>query len=267
MGALFLCLLFFGIEVSAKQCEQPSAKQISEMELAAVKRVVDGDTLHLKDGRKVRLIGVNTPEFGKKNKPSEPYAKQAAQRLALLVGTPALVRLMEGEEAKDRYGRLLAYAFTPQGDSIEAALIREGLGFAIAIPPNIAYQDCLLQAQLAARSSKLGVWGDHYFSPRSSRKLKRSDTGFRLVSGRLERARLKEGKTWWLLFEGRLALMIPKASQKYFDQKRLQTLVGRELIVSGWLIKKNLSAKEKAKKYKPYMMSVKHPAAFIDPVL
>ncbi len=268
LGALFLCLLFMvGFPVRAEMCTVVSAGQLSMMERVAVKRVVDGDTLWLKDGRKVRLIGVNTPELDKKGRQSEPFSRQAKQRLLALVGDPAVIRLKVGEDAKDRYGRLLAYVFTERGLSVEVELVRGGLGFAIAIPPNLFLQGCLLQAQSEARSAGRGIWSDAYFSPRSSRNLKRTDTGFRIVSGRVERAHLKEGGAWWLLLDGSLALMISKGSQHYFKRADLTSLVGRELTVSGWLIKKNLSAKQKAKKYKPYMMSVKHPASFIEPTL
>ena len=268
LGALFLCLLFMlGFPARAELCAEVTSTQLSSMEKVIVKRVVDGDTLWLKDGRKVRLIGVNAPELGKKGRLSEPFAAQAKQRLIALVGDSALIRLKVGEDAKDRYGRVLAYVFTEQGLSIEVALVRDGLGFAIAIPPNLSLQSCLQQAQFEARSARRGVWGDAYFAPRKSLNLKRSDTGFRIVTGRLESVYLKEGGAWWLLFDGSLALMIPKGDQAFFDQQELISLVGRTLTVSGWLIKKNLSAKQKAKKYKPYMMSVKHPASFIESTL
>lgn len=273
LGALFLCLLLAGASfANARVCIEPSKEQLSSMSLVAVQRVVDGDTLRLADGRNVRLIGVNTPEFGRKNKATEPFAEKAKQRLTALIGGTKIggtkrVRLQAGEETKDRYGRLLAYVFTEQGENVETALVREGLGFAIAIPPNVTYQACLTEVQHEARIAGRGVWGHGYYSPRKSESLKRTDTGFRLVSGRLERAILKEGKAWWLLFEGRLAVMIPTTSQSYFDHRRLKALVGETLVVSGWLIKKKLSAKQKAKKYKPFMMTVKHPASFVDPDL
>lgn len=268
LGALFLCLLFLASSPSkAEWCGEASSSQLSAMERVVVKRVVDGDTLWLQDGRKVRLIGVNTPELGKKGRQSEPFSVQAKQRLVELVGGSALIRLKAGEDAKDRYGRLLAYVFTEKGLSVEVALVREGLGFAIAIPPNLSLLGCLQQAQLEARSARRGVWGDAYYAPRDSLNLKHSDTGFRIVSGRLERAYLKEGGAWWLLLEGSLVLMIPKGDQVFFEREDLISLEGRKLIVSGWLIKKKLSAKQKAKKYKPYMMSVKHPASFIESAL
>lgn len=50
-----------------------------------VRQVVDGDTLRLVDGRSVRLIGINTPEVGRKGRSSEPYAEAARRRLQALV--------------------------------------------------------------------------------------------------------------------------------------------------------------------------------------
>src|SRR3989304_3808831 len=46
-------------------------------EYAKVKQVFDGDTIQLTDGRKLRLVGINSPELGKEDRPPEPYADQA----------------------------------------------------------------------------------------------------------------------------------------------------------------------------------------------
>ncbi|WP_250656636.1 thermonuclease family protein [Alkalimarinus coralli] len=265
-GALFLCLqVLFAAPLKAAPCTDVSLGLAAQSKISVVEDVVDGDTLRLEDGRKVRLIGINTPEIGRMGVESEPYAQKAKARLAELVGERAIVRLKVGRDSHDRYGRVLAHAFTEGGESIEAIMIHEGLGFAIAIPPNLSLQACLYRAQQEARRAKRGIWADSYFSPRDSRRLKRDDTGFRVVSGTLEKVYLKKGGSWWLLLEGRLAIMIPKSGQEYFSQQQLRALLGRQVVVSGWLIKRRLSKKEKARKYKPFMMSVKHPASFIEP--
>lgn len=260
--ALFLWLLFgIGISDARGEC------RVSAYDLTArVSKVVDGDTLHLDDGRKVRLIGINTPEIGREGVPSEPFAQQARSRLIELLGDQSMVRLKIGRDARDRYGRLLAHAFTVGGESIEERLIEEGLGMAVAIPPNLLLQSCLFQVQSQVRGARIGVWQDSYFSPRPSVSLVTSDTGFRLVSGVVERVSLKKGGSWWVLLEGRLALLVAKSSQPYFNEQQLQGLVGRQVVVSGWLVKRRLNAKEKAKGYKPFLMSIKHPASFLEPV-
>jgi endonuclease YncB( thermonuclease family) len=266
MGALFLCLGVFFFALGRDSFAGSVGCRVSQFDVTAdVKTIIDGDTIVLSDGRKVRFIGINTPEIGRKGKVSEPLAQKARKRLVELLGDTPSVKLKIGVDAKDRYGRLLAHVFTVQGESVEAVLIREGLGFAVSFPPNLLLQGCLAQAQGEARSARLGVWSDSYFAPRRSEKLRTSDTGFRLVQGVVEKVVMKKGGSWWLLLEGRLALMVSKSSQEYFNQQDLQGLVGEKVLVSGWLIKKKLSAKQKAKGYKAYMMSVRHSASFIEP--
>ena len=94
-----------------------------------VKKVFDGDTVLLTDGRTVRLIGINTPEVahnagkGRKGNAAEPLAGQAQQALQrLVVGKP--IRLQLGVLAVDHYGRSLGRLFTAAGESVEAQLRR-----------------------------------------------------------------------------------------------------------------------------------------------
>ncbi len=267
MGALFLCLSVLLFGVGRVAATGSVGCNVARFDLTiGVKSVVDGDTIILSDGRKVRFIGINTPEIGRKGKVTEPLAQKARKRVVELLGEKPSVKLSLGIDKKDRYGRLLAHIFTAQGESVEAVLIREGLGFAVVFPPNLLLQACLADAQQEAKSAKRGVWSDAYFSPRQSAKLRSADTGFRLVQGVVEKVVIKKNGSWWVLLEGKLALMVSRSSQVYFDPQALRELVGQKILVSGWLIKKKLSAKQKAKGYKPYMMSVKHPAAFVGAV-
>ena len=78
--------VFEGITALAVQpaqdlCPAPA----SQLEAVSVQRVVDGDTVRLRDGRSVRMIGLNTPELGKKGRSDEPFAMAARKRLEMLV--------------------------------------------------------------------------------------------------------------------------------------------------------------------------------------
>ena len=84
-------------------------------------RIIDGDTLDTSKGR-VRLFGVDTPERGQR------CAIEATERLRELAGDT--VRLEDGPRLSDPYGRTLAYVYTVDGISIDAALIREGFATA-----------------------------------------------------------------------------------------------------------------------------------------
>ncbi len=85
-----------------------------------VLRVIDGDTFATTGNQNVRLFGVDTPERGEK------CYMEATSRLRELAGGEVRVEL--GPRNRDRYGRLLYYVYTQDGDSIDEKLLREGLG-------------------------------------------------------------------------------------------------------------------------------------------
>ena len=107
-------------------------------------RVVDGDTIRVvQDGREeaVRYIGVDTPETVKPGSPVECYGKAAsAANRRLVEGEP--VRLVDDVEARDRYGRRLAYVYRSRDDLfVNAELVRDGYATVLTIPPNVAHAD------------------------------------------------------------------------------------------------------------------------------
>jgi endonuclease YncB( thermonuclease family) len=236
-GALFVCLLLIGA-TPAWALECPAA-HIDER--AAVARVVDGDTLHLKDGRAVRFIGINSPEIGHDGKPSEPLAKEARQALKAMLGEQATVGLQYGRERHDRYGRLLAHVYTADGDSVEARLLAAGLAAQIIMPPNVAQLDCYQAAERRARQADKGVWQGIY-RPTPVLQLPREVRGFRVVSGRVERVG-ESKRSVWLDFERRpgvgpregLAVRIARKDLADFPDWRPQSLRGKTLTVRGWI--------------------------------
>src|SRR5690554_1461310 len=105
-GAFFVFWLL-APTAHAEYCSQPDAG-----EAVSSKRVIDGDTLDLADGRRVRLIGINAPEMGRDGQPSEPYAQAARRELQRLVSGSEL-RMIIGEQPQDRYGRTLGHLMMP----------------------------------------------------------------------------------------------------------------------------------------------------------
>ena len=94
---LFLTTLLYLFTFAAASAVDCSSSHYDESII--VKRIVDGDTLQLTDGRRLRLIGINTPERGKNGPPSEPLAKQAKQKLQQLVSMR--IKLRWGKEKQD----------------------------------------------------------------------------------------------------------------------------------------------------------------------
>ena len=118
---------------------------------ARVARVLDGDTVVLASGERVRYLGINAPEAG------EPFAAEATARNgALVVGRT--VTLETDAELRDQYGRLLAFV-SVGGTSVSATLIREGLAHVLVIPPNGKYTEPLLALQREAQAARRGIWG------------------------------------------------------------------------------------------------------------
>ena len=114
-----------------------------------VDHVYDGDTLRLADGRKLRLIGINTPEIRHHGRPSEPLAREARQALISRLSGP-VIHLLYDQERYDRYRRVLAHVYSPAGESIQAWLLSQGYATTLVVPPNLINRACYRQAQSKA---------------------------------------------------------------------------------------------------------------------
>ena len=124
---------------------------------AFVKRVVDGDTVVLASGERVRYIGVDTPELHHPRKPVGFYAREAKEfNRRLIEGKTA--RLEFDVEHYDKYGRLLAYVYLSDGTFVNAELLRQGYAQLLTIPPNVKYVDLFKKLQQEAREANRGLW-------------------------------------------------------------------------------------------------------------
>ena len=116
---------------------------------STVAAVIDGDTIMLTDGTRVRYLGVNTPEHGQ---PFYEEAKRYNERLVL----HKEVRLEGNKPERDAFGRLLAYVYA--GDVlVNARLIAEGLGHLFVIGSFDLYNEWL-QLQKEAQAQHKGMW-------------------------------------------------------------------------------------------------------------
>jgi len=115
-----------------------------------VKRVVDGDTIVLADGRRVRYLGINTPERG------EPFWREARDYNERKV-RGKLITLEFGQVKEDTYGRTLAYC-SVGGEMVNAQLLKAGLAHFFVLEP-ITYYNHFRRLQEEARAKGLGIWG------------------------------------------------------------------------------------------------------------
>ncbi|MFQ5642207.1 MAG: thermonuclease family protein, partial [Thiogranum sp.] len=196
--------------------------------------VSDGDTLILGDNRKIRLIGINTPEVARENKPAQPLAIRARDRLRqLLFRHGNRARLLYGEQQTDRYGRKLANLWLPDDSNLSAELLREGMGWMVIIPPNTRFTGCYQQAEKAAQAAGSGVWGQPAYAARQSTDLGLRDEGFQRVQGRVVRVN-RGGGALWINLEGRFAVRIPDQDMRWFPAPPDRNWVGRTIEVRGW---------------------------------
>ena len=121
------------------------------LEKALVVSVIDGDTIELEGGRRVRYLGIDTPESG------EYYADEAtARNIELVEGK--IVELQSGKRDEDEYGRLLRYVYV-DGIFVNAELVAQGYATAYIFDPDDRYSQILVQLEQYAKMKNRGLWG------------------------------------------------------------------------------------------------------------
>ncbi|MDF9776370.1 endonuclease YncB(thermonuclease family) [Pseudomonas baetica] len=217
------------IWLSAAQAFCPAPDGLTTV---VVQRVVDGDTLRLSDGRSVRMIGLNTPELGKQGRSDEPFAVAARKRLeALVAASDGQVGLLPGKESQDHYGRTLAHVYGADGANLEAQMLAEGLGFLVAVAPNVDLVACQQAAERSARQAGLGLW-------RQSPILKAeqiTNSGFAVLSGRVSKVQRNRGGVWIELQDSVVLRVAPNLLAR-FDVNSLESLKGRQVEARGWVL-------------------------------
>ncbi|MFZ1735991.1 MAG: thermonuclease family protein [Candidatus Moraniibacteriota bacterium] len=143
--------------VAIDALQQP-VDRVDSPEGSRISRVVDGDTVELESGQKVRYIGIDTPETVDPRRPVGCFGKEASDKNKELVDGKD-VRLVKDVSETDKYGRLLRYVYA--GDLfVNEYLVREGYAKASSYPPDVKYRDLFREAEADARINKRGLWAD-----------------------------------------------------------------------------------------------------------
>lgn len=267
-GAFFIGWLFSSYSFGL--CELPPQATVEAVQVA---NIHDGDTVRLEDGRRVRLVGINTPEVANRGKAEEPLAQQARQQLVnLLKQKPIYMKV--GEQETDHYGRILGHLYDVHGVNITAELLQQGAGFQVAIPPNLSHAECYSHAEDLARQNGAGVWAHPYYKavPSDSDQLK---AGYARVVGRVESVSLSK-KAVWVELEGNITLKLEKRYGKHvagplFDQVvALSRSSGQSTLVleaQGWLSDRltwrgNMPELVKNGQRKRFQMKIHHKSAW-----
>lgn len=131
--------------------DKPSEKIDEKIdEKIIVTKIIDGDTVELNDGRRVRYIGIDTPEK------SDCYFKEASNKNKELVEGKE-VRLEKDKSDTDRYGRLLRYVYVDEF-MVNDVLVKEGYAKAYKYPPDVKYSEEFFDSEQLAKNDKLGLW-------------------------------------------------------------------------------------------------------------
>ncbi|MGW8248259.1 MAG: thermonuclease family protein [Acidiferrobacterales bacterium] len=221
MGAFFVFLLSVTAFAASAQ-------------VAEVRHVIDGDSLQLVSRQQVRMIGVNTPEMHGADDRPEPFALQARDMTKRLIGNQP-VQLIPGAEKYDHYHRLLAYVETGDGRDIPEQLLAEGLGFLVAIPPNLARLNRYQAAQERARSAGRGIWSVAAYAPIPADGFTRHDPtrGFKQVSGKITGYN-RSRRYYYFKLSPNFEIKVPREYWIYFDMTP-DALVGKSVVVRGWI--------------------------------
>jgi len=218
-------------------------------QLYQVARVYDGDTIILEDKKQVRLLGVNTPEIESRHRSEEPGGIAAKKWLQNQL-RESQVYLEFDEVRRDKYKRLLAHVFLPNGKHVNLALLENGLAAISIIPPNGRYSDKLIQAQQYAEKQKLGIWSMPEYQSHPISEIANHTKGWQRFTGTPVAIR-KSRKFTRLLFNDKIDIRVANSNLKLFPE--LATYVGKSLEVRGWV----------SRNKDHYTMLIQHPSALI----
>ena len=123
------------------------------LKTATVTQVIDGDTIVIDTGQRVRYIGIDTPEIYPER---EAYGMEAWGANRELVEGKEVILERDVSET-DKYGRLLRYVYADKV-FVNGELVRRGLAEAKAYPPDTKYQEYLEELEAVAREASRGMW-------------------------------------------------------------------------------------------------------------
>jgi micrococcal nuclease len=177
LGVVLASLFFLGIGTTPEMAMQPPhPREIETVNAEAdarpapapatdtypVVKVVDGDTVTIeKDGENVtlRLIGLDTPETVDPRKPVQCFGREASDAAKkILSGKEVSIETDPSQDTYDKYGRLLAYVYLPDGTLFNEYMIAEGFGHEYTYDKPYRYQADFKQAETAAQMAGKGLW-------------------------------------------------------------------------------------------------------------
>ncbi len=247
--ALILAPALYGVAAAAALEEGGEARIVE---------IIDGDTVRLADGRRLRLVGIQAPKQPPGKQRSRPRRLADKARAALgVLARGRRVRLGYGGRRLDRHDRVLAHLYLADGANtgawLQGRLLAAGLARVRSRADNRALIARMLILERQARTKKIGIWGDDDYRVRTVAESHRFIGSFQLVEGRVHavatvrgRVYLNYGEDWRSDF----TVVIGGRVRRRFEAGRiaLSSLTGRRIRVRGWI-----------KYYNGPMIEVSHP--------
>lgn len=157
-------LVLFAVACVLSSCGPTETLSRESAHHPVVSSVIDGDTVIVRfpSGieETIRLLGVDTPETVDPNRPEQCFGAEAAAHVRNLLPTGTPVLLERDVEARDHFGRLLAY-ITRSADSVfvNLDLVKAGLADVSFYEPNTALQAQFEHELTTAKTQRIGLWG------------------------------------------------------------------------------------------------------------
>jgi endonuclease YncB( thermonuclease family) len=200
-----------------------------------VEKVIDGDTIIVRGGGKVRLLGINAPEIAHRDRRGEPLGEEARKRLTALVEGKR-VQLEFDQRRRDRFKRLLAHITLEDGTNVNELLLQEGLARALFLQPNMRYLNRYYDTEKLAQEGKQGIWSLSEFKIKPARKAKQCIKRFCRLHGKVTRVESKRDYIY-LHLAGRLRIAIHRDNLEQFHSAGIvpARLKGEVITVRGWI--------------------------------
>lgn len=138
-------------------CSSPATSLEAPRRSGLVHWVIDGDTFQLETGERIRLIGVDTPEYQPWKKRVQFYGQEASAYSKQILSQKK-VWLESDVTKKDKYGRTLAYVYLENGDFVNLRLVEEGYAKAKYYKPNGRHRKIFKDAEKKAKAARKGMW-------------------------------------------------------------------------------------------------------------
>lgn len=199
-----------------------------------VTKVIDGDTVVLENGKRARLLGINAPEIESRHRPGEPGGIEAKNWLHRKLQGRS-VYLEYDRQKYDRYKRILAHLYLPDGEHINLSLVEKGLAAVSLLPPNLLHAREMLKAQQRAETRKLGIWSMKHYHPRQLTSITGKSFGWQRY--RVKITALKRNRRYSrLIVNDKIDLTIANRDLALFPP--LETYLKKPLEVRGWVSRK-----------------------------